>query len=289
MFTGLDFITVLFLLSGVLLGVSRGFLGTLLDLFSLALGILLAGVVYLAPVHLFHTFQITSCILDLILFVLTALILTFVIITLLEIWRKRNETGLALDRILGVIPGLVEGFILASGVLIIISSFSSADQEIQTSRTSQYVIRFLPGIYETAERRGLTLPKLIILPSEYQKEFQPDQKGMRFEKLNFAKLEGATCLKCRGKVHFEGYFPRNGAGLAPKFVCNQCHRTSDGCQTFEGFHLIYGTCPVDLAKKGQWFDCGNWPNYEWILTRGTCPVDNKKSGFWQWPKPVPNH
>lgn len=286
MFTGVDFITILLVLSGVLLGAIRGFLGTVIDLFSIAVGLALASVVYRAPVHLFRRFQITGSALELTLFILTSIILTMTVVLLLEIWRKRIETKLAVDRIFGGLLGIVEGFIFASGVLIAMSSSYDAGQEIQASRAARYVIRFIPEVYERAERHGITLPKVIVLPSIYTNELKANNQSFRFEKLNFVKLEGSTCLKCGGKVLFEGYFPRNGAGMAPKFVCSQCKRTSDGCQTFEGFHVLYGACPVDLAGKGQWFDCGNWPNHEWIIPRETCPVDNKRIESWEWSPPV---
>jgi hypothetical protein len=122
------------------------------------------------------------------------------------------------------------------------------------------------------ESLGLPLPKLVNLPADYQEEAAGLRHGLQFMRLNFTRLDGATCLNCRGKVQFLGYRFSRGTLMSPEFRCPKCGRTSDGCQTFEGFHAIYGKCPVTLAEEGVQFDCGVWRNGSWTVPRGVCPV-----------------
>jgi len=285
MFGGIDFVAGLMLIGGILMGLVRGFLGTLIDLISIFLGLALGSFVYLAPVRLFRHFNITGIAVEIICFVLSVFVLTFTAITLFEMLRKRVEWKHFLDRLAGAGLGILEGFILSSGILILMSTSSQAATEISQSLVAGKVLRFLPAVLEKMERHNIVLPKLIMLPSSYPEEFEVKHKTVRFTKISFVKLDGATCLKCGGKVHFAGYFVLQGARLTPKFVCSQCGRTSDGCQTYEGFHAIYGSCPVELAKKGQRFDCGSWPNHEWVSPGKTCPVCGKSLEIWEWQAP----
>jgi len=285
--TGIDFITAVFVLAGLVSGVARGFIGTLIDLIGIFAGLTVASIVYKAPTGLLAKFKITGTPVDLICFILSALLFIFSIILLLELLRKKKYTKLLIDRIFGFFLGFIEGLIFASGLLIIMSSSFSSAQDVEQSKLAKYVIRFIPKVYEEIERKGITFPKMIISPASYQDEFKVLDYRISFKKINFTKLDGATCLKCGGKVKFEGYFPKVGAALVPKFKCSKCGRISDGCQTYEGYHLLYGNCPVKLAKEGQRFDCGNWRNFEWITPKGPCPVCGEKIDLWQWQPPVP--
>ncbi len=286
MFGGIDFIIIALILCGILAGIVRGFLGTFIDLFGIALSLALASFLYRGPVRLMARFGITGSVVELVLFLFTVVVLILTIIISLEALRKKTELRIFVDRFFGGVLGVVEGFVFASGILIITSASFNAATEVQQSKLGPSVARFIPRVYETAERHRLTMPKMIMLPKNYPDEFNVARQGVKFQKLNFAQLEGSICMKCRGTVLFEGYFIKEGAGMVPRFRCVQCGRLSDGCQTFQGFHTIYGTCPVDLAKKEQKFDCGNWFNYEWITPKGACPVDGNEIKSWLWTPPV---
>jgi len=132
----------------------------------------------------------------------------------------------------------------------------------------------------------VTLPKLVTLPFAYGGEFDYGHPAVRFLRYNFAKLDGATCIKCRGPVEFKGFLLRSGGAMMPLIVCTTCGRKSDGCQTFEGFHALYQACPVDYAVKGQRFDCGNWTNFEWVSPDGECPIDKKVLPSWEYHFPT---
>jgi hypothetical protein len=101
------------------------------------------------------------------------------------------------------------------------------------------------------------------------------EKAAVVERINYSRLNGSTCIECRAAVKFIGYHRRFEVAVSPKFVCPVCGRTSDGCQTFEGFHRMYGRCPVDVAEALGPIDCGVWPNDRPVYPKGVCPLDGK--------------
>jgi hypothetical protein len=132
-------------------------------------------------------------------------------------------------------------------------------------------IALVPRFHEKMESVGLPLPKLVQLPTDYRDELKGISQGLQFVRMNSSDLDDATCLHCRSAVAFEGYQFSRGTLMSPLFRCPTCSRTSDGCQTFEGFHVIYGGCPVPLAMEGIQFDCGVWTNGWWTVPHGPCP------------------
>jgi len=287
MFTGIDIIISIVILSTVLLGFIRGFVGCLVDLFGIAGGISLASFVYLAPVNLLSKFDIKGDVVELVCFLITSLFLVLTIILILEVLRRRVGIKHIIDRLFGIFPGILEGLILSGLLFITMSlSFNSA-MEIQQSRLGKYILRYIPPVYEKADRIKINIPKMLYIPKRYVDEFNPENKEIQFLRINFSEFEGFTCIECGGKVRFEGYFLRIGAAMVPKVVCEKCGRTSCGCQTYEGFHRLYNTCPIDIAKQQKvQLDCGRWPNYKLITPRGPCPVDNKTLEIWEWQPPT---
>jgi len=287
MFGGLDLIVVMLLLGGIGGGAARGFLGTLIDLVGIFFGLTAGAVVYLAPKKLFDRFGISGSVVDLICYLLSVIILSIGLIVLFEAIRKKVEIKPVIERIFGGILGIANGLILAGGLLIVMSGSPNAGKEIDQSKFAPRVRDVVLKTYERIERKGFTLPKMVILPRYYKDEFGRDVQVSKFMRINFTKLEGSTCINCGGKVKFVGYFPKYGTAVVPKFVCEKCGRTSDGCQTYEGYHLLYDACPIELARKGQKFDCGTWPNHTWVTPRGPCPVDGNTLDMLMWREPIP--
>ncbi|MFA5645399.1 MAG: CvpA family protein [Candidatus Ratteibacteria bacterium] len=286
MFTGIDFIVGLIFFATIGGGAARGFLGTLIDLTGIVIGLTLSSVVYMAPVHLFARFNISGIGAELFLYLTSCLLLTLAFILFFEVLRKRVELKAWIDRFFGALLGSINGLFLASALLIVFSASIEGGNDVGRSMLAKRIQPFIPKAYQAYERKGFTLPKMILLPKQYEGEFSTEQQRVQFIKLNFTKLEGSTCTNCGGKVHFSGYFTKRGAALVPKFTCPKCGRTSDGCQTYEVFHALYGYCPVDIARKGKQYDCGNWPNREWITPKGPCPVDGKELDIFLWKHPV---
>ncbi len=181
-----------------------------------------------------------------------------------------------LDRAGGASLGAVMGIILASGFLVVSGAITGTAAPVRHSLLGSPIISLVPKLHETAERVGLPLPKLMMLPVDYREEVQGTRQGLQFLRLNATRLDGALCLHCRTPVKFMGYKFSRGTLISPLFRCPKCGRTSDGCQTFEGFHAIYGTCPVNLARQGVRFDCGVWTNGWLTYPHGRCPVCGKE-------------
>ncbi|MCM8814484.1 MAG: CvpA family protein [Candidatus Omnitrophica bacterium] len=286
MFGGLDVIVIMFVLGGILGGAGRGFLGTLIDIFGIAFGIFIGSFVYPAPVKLFKKFGITGTPVELIFFILSSIIFCLVIILFLEAIRRKVEIKPVIDRIFGGVLGTVNGFVGAASILVIMTSSVQMGEEINQTKFAPFVRQGLLRFYEQIERHNITLPKMIILPVAYRDEFGQDVMKARLIKMNFTKFEGYTCINCGGKVMFNGYVAKYGAGIVPKFVCEKCGRISDGCQTYEGYHKLYNACPVELARQDVKFDCGTWRNRTWVTPTGPCPIDNNKLDIMLWREPI---
>lgn len=282
--TGIDFIILVLFLSGILGGVIRGFVGGLIDIVGICGGVSLASVAYKAPVVLFKRFNIVGTPVDVLFFHLFSFLFILSVIVGIEIFRRKVYEKHIIDRIFGFFTGIIEGMFLAGFLLNIMSASPNVAKEIDEARFSKYVTRFIPTLYRISDKIGVTLPKMIGMPKNYLDEFNKDKITIRFEKINFYKMKG-KCIKCGSEVQFEGYFLKTGTSVIPKFICKNCGRTSDGCQSFEIFHFLYNECPIDLCKKEIKLDCGNFPNRELIMPKEICPVDRKKLELWEWHPP----
>ncbi|MCS7180612.1 MAG: hypothetical protein NZ891_04595, partial [bacterium] len=256
-----------------------------IDIIGIFGGVSLGSIAYRAPVNLFRRFNIIGTPVDILFFHLFSFLFILSIIVGIEVLRKKVYIKHILDRIFGFFTGIIEGIFFANFLLNIMSSSPNTAKEISQSKFGKYFNRFVPKIYEKSDRIKITLPKLIALPNNYLDEFQKEKLKITFKRANFASIEG-TCINCGEKVKFSGYFIKEGTAVIPRFKCNSCGRTSDGCQTFEIFHFLYNECPVELAKKGIRFDCGNFPNHEFIMPKIQCPVDKKQLQIWEWQPPL---
>ncbi|MGB9677241.1 MAG: CvpA family protein [Candidatus Ratteibacteria bacterium] len=283
--TGIDFIILIIFGSGILTGILRGFIGGIIDIIGICSGVSLASIAYKAPVTLFRKFNITGTPVDVLFFHLFCFLFILSIIVGIEVLRKKVYVKHIVDRIFGFFTGIIEGLFFAGFILNIMSASPNAAKEIDSSRFTKYITRFVTGIYLRSDKLGITLPKLIALPKNYQDEFDKTKLIISFQKINFYKMKG-TCIKCGGEVEFSGYFLKAGTSVIPKFICKNCGRTSDGCQTFEIFHFLYNECPVQLARKGIKFDCGNFPNHELVMPKNACPLDGNQLQLWEWQPPI---
>lgn len=129
-----------------------------------------------------------------------------------------------------------------------------------------------PFFYYVADALSLDIPMLNRRAVRFDDEGE-DEKATLVERINYSRLAGSTCIECGAPVNFTGYRRRFEVSVSPRFVCPVCGRTSDGCQTFEGFHRMYGRCPVVVSAELGPIDCGVWPNDRPVYPRGPCPVD----------------
>ena len=184
------------------------------------------------------------------------------------------------SKIAGAAFGAAFGVFFAAILLMSSGLLPGAGEPVKTSRLASAIASVVPRLHENLESVGIPLPKLVQLPTDYRDELRgvnPStalgvNQGRQFLRVNFTRLDGAMCINCRTPTVFEGYQFSHGTLMSPRFRCPKCGRTSDGCQTFEGFHAIYGACPAELAKEGLQFDCGVWTNGWWVVPHGKCRV-----------------
>ncbi len=182
------------------------------------------------------------------------------------------EPSPAASRAGGAGFGAALGALLAAVLVMASGALPGAAAPVEESALGLPIIALVPRLHESMESIGLALPKLVQLPVDYRDEVEGLNQGLQFLRLNASRLDGATCIHCRSGVDFSGYRFSRGTLMSPLFRCPECGRTSDGCQTFEGFHRIYGKCPVLVAADGMQFDCGVWTNGWWTVPHGNCPV-----------------
>jgi hypothetical protein len=142
-------------------------------------------------------------------------------------------------------------------------------RHVRESRLAVPFLDCMPRVYGIADRLNINLPQ--IKRRMKIEDESVERSGMFAERINYTKLDGSICVECGARVEFQGYF-RRGLTVSPKFVCPVCGRTSDGCQTYEGFHIMYGMCPAAYTADGTCIDCGVWPNNRPVRAAGTCPV-----------------
>jgi len=271
---GVDFFILSLVALNVYWGSHRGLYPGLFDLVSLVLALVLATWTYPAAAWLVEKILgLQGALGGLLGFVLMALLVIKLGTYLLRLIPEQAEPSPKVNKISGGVIGSILGVILAALLLSAFSSLPGHTTQIEGSLLGRPFVDGVPRAYGRLEAAGLDLPKLVRLPRDYQDELRgvaPTQ--LQFRRLNFAQLDGATCIKCRGPMKFLGYFRKEGSALSPKFQCAQCGRTTDGCQSFEGFHRMYRRCPTEVANDGYLLDCGVWTNGEGVVPQGPCPV-----------------
>lgn len=272
-----DLFILVVVAASALAGTSRGVINSAGDIISILLGLAVGSVAYpLGAAPLRWGLGLPDP---------AAGALGFVILAGVTVWLAgwgfahlavRFEPTRFVSRLGGAAFGAVLGVILA-GVLVLASALlPGAADSVGKSFLAPRITVVVPRLHENMDSIGLPLPKLVQLPTDYREEIAGMRQGLQFLRINFTRLAGATCIHCRAPVNFLGYQFSRGTLMSPEFRCPNCGRTSDGCQTFEGFHTIYGKCPVDLAKEGVEFDCGVWTNHWWTVPHGPCPVCGKQ-------------
>jgi len=135
---------------------------------------------------------------------------------------------------------------------------------VEDSFLAQDVLLLTPVFYYLQDRSlPANVPRLMISP-----------EGLQLRRFNYQSLDGATCIFCGGKVRYDG-LRRRGLISFPHFTCTRCGLVSDGCLTFQGYHLFYGRCPW---QESEGLNCKVWPNPVDVHPKGRCPVCGRR-GF----------
>ena len=254
-------------------GARRGLILSAGDIVALALGLLLGSLCYPIGAGLLGwIFGLSAAAAGALGFALVTVLLVVLTAWGFSLLSRRFEVYGVPSRVGGAAFGVAYGAVLAAVIILLSGILPGGASAVAQSALGPRLIALVPRLHEGMESAGFPLPKLVRLPTDYKGELEGGNVGLQFLRVNFTRLDGATCLNCRSAVEFEGYRLSRGTLMSPEFRCPKCGRTSDGCQTFEGFHAIYGQCPVVLADEGLRFDCGVWTNGWWTVPHGQCPV-----------------
>jgi hypothetical protein len=261
-------ITIIALLAlGIYAEARRGLALALFDVLRITLGLGMGLLAYSVVARTTHNY-----VAGLVGLGITALIIVWLLAILVKSSRIDPGWGKApLGRVIAGIIGLLLG---ATIILVLIPTAGRspgvADDILHTPLARPFV-HLLPDIYAAADFTNIELPQLNRQPIRFEDESQ-GSSALLAGRVNFTRLDGATCIECRSAVKFLGYKLRFGLLVSPKFQCPNCGRTSDGCQTFEGFHRMYRHCPHQVARGRIAIDCGVWPDNHPVQPLGRCPV-----------------
>jgi membrane protein required for colicin V production len=272
-----DFFIIVVVGLSAVSGARRGMIAAAGDILSLLLGLIIGSLAY-PPVAaaLQAVFGLGDAVAGALGFIVLAVLTVFLAGWGSSLLAQRFRLSKPANRLGGAGFGGFFGILLAAVLVLASGILPGAARPVSASALGPRITALVPRLHENMDAIGVPLPKLVYLPTDYRDEVLGLNRGLQFLQINFSRLDGATCIHCRSPVQFTGYHFSRGTLISPRFHCPNCGRTSDGCQTFEGFHAIYGACPVPLAQEGLRFDCGVWTNRWWTVPHGPCPVCGKE-------------
>ena len=293
---GVDLVIILFMVLAAGSGARRGSRYGLLDLACVAGGLLLGLLTYpLGQWLLAHALGLPDLLAGPLGFALMVILAAGGTWYVGRLWATREEEPSRTSRVLGSLAGLALAAIGLGAFLVLMGTASSAkqikpewqgvpgqateapaepgDDPISKSLLAQPLLEVVPLSLRALELTGLKVPRVVMVPRDFERDADLGLPRLpTFRPINFTRLGGSMCIKCRSPVAFLGYKRKGGSFPFPKFQCPTCGRTSDGCQTFEGFHAMYHACPFQVADRGGQLDCGVWTNNDWVIPKGSCPV-----------------
>ena len=266
----IDLLILLLAGAGIYAEVRRGLFFALSDIFRIVTGVAAGFAAYALFHRLFHTY--TAGFVALAIAALAVVMLVPLALRLLKLDPAWGKTGWG--RTAAGVIGLGIGLLIAAVFLPVVGRAGWGRAAVPRSALARPLLEAAPVPYYIADAFNLDFPMLNARAIRFEDEGRAEQAAL-VERINYSRLDGSTCIECRSAVKFAGYHRRFGTAVSPKFVCPVCGRTSDGCQTFEGFHKMYGRCPVDVAESLGPIDCGVWPNDRPVYPKGVCPIDGK--------------
>lgn len=274
----LDTVIVIILIAALFRGASAGLIGSVFTVLGIAAGITLAARYYApASTWLLRHFALPTSLADLISFAVIFLTASAVVQLVAALFASITRIRLIrlADRIGGAAAGLLIGIAVTGLILLLLTSFPLVDgfqDQVDRSTLAPALVEAGYAVYGKAmELLPVDLPGLAFHPEQLA-DYLPQARQPELRQIDFRQLAGATCFVCEDSVDFLGYMINRYGSASPKFQCAGCGRTSDGCQTYQGHHLMYEECPVVLGRRGYRFDCGIWSNMNYHRPTGTCPV-----------------
>ncbi len=192
-------------------------------------------------------------------------------ITRIKLFRTADKIG-------GSVAGLLIGAAIMGVILIFLTAFplfAGFQDHVEESHLAPPVIEVTESMYDALSAfLPVDLPHLAVYPEELGDYFSNAvslEQYVDHSDVDFEALDESTCFVCEAPVEFQGFKNNEKGSRSPKFICTECNRTSDGCQTYEGYHQMYEQCPVELGNRGYRFDCGIWTNHSYHRPTGPCP------------------
>jgi membrane protein required for colicin V production len=255
----------------IVLGYRKGFVQQLFDVVGSVVALIIAFIYYpRLGVALAEWIHFSTAFTNVLGFILIVITVSGTIGYLGRRWHanRQNEPLVLVDNGLGAVFGGVKAALLMIVVLLVLLSlpWGFIHGQIGASVFSQDLLRLTPLFYKLQEKSLPSgFPQLIV-----------STKGVNLRAVDYRKLDGATCVNCGAKVEYRGMV-KQGLLSYPQFYCPQCRLISDGCLTFEGYHMLKGKCPyeAELGPDGA-YDCQTWPNPKPAVVRGRCPVCGRK-------------
>jgi len=263
----IDFLVLLVIIAGIVAEIRRGLFFALFDVFRLAAAVVIGFVAYSAFHNVFRSYA--AGFIALAFAALTVVMLVPIVLRLLRLDPAWGRTFVG--RAVAGFIGLGIGLLTAAAFVPVIGRSVRGSEAISRSALARPFVTTSPALYHVADAFNLDFPMLNSRVVSFEDEGRYEPTAL-VERINYTRLNGSTCIECRERVRFDGYFNRIGVSVSPRFTCRQCGRTSDGCQTFEGFHRMYDRCPVEVAGPLTPIDCGVWTNDRPVRPLGVCPV-----------------
>ena len=264
-------VLILFLIgAGIFAEVRRGLFFALSDIVRIVGGVAAGFAAYALFHRLFHTY--TAGFIALGIAALAVVMLVPATLRLLKVDPAWGKTGWG--RAGAGVIGLGIGLLIAAVFVPVAGRGGWGRAAVPHSLLARPFLETAPLPYTIADALDLDFPMLNARAIRFEDEGGTERPAL-VERVNYSRLNGSACIECRAAVRFAGYHRRYETAVSPKFVCPTCGRTSDGCQTFEGFHKMYGRCPVEVADSLGPIDCGVWPNDRPVYPKGICPIDGK--------------
>lgn len=278
-FNWLDVVIIIFLLAAIIQGLNSGLIRSVFGIAGIAAGLTAAIKYYARGSGLLLEFiSLPKFIADFLVFIFlfAAVVSTAYLVGALFATITRIRLLKAVDKAGGLASGLVIGLAVVGVCLILLTAFplfTGFQDHIEQSSLAEPIIDRTRVVYdELSGLLALELPRLTFYPedlSSYQNEISHVNEH---SDVDFKALDGTACFVCGGPVDYLGLLNNSKGSISPKFICSQCGRTSDGCQTYEGYHVMYHQCPVILGNQGYRLDCGIWTNHSYHRPAGPCPV-----------------
>ena len=279
----IDITIIIILIIALVQGIRTGLIRSIFNVAGVAAGIFLA-MMYYAPLGSFILDyiglpQIAVEVFSFIVIFSVTAVLVNIVGTIFH-----AVTGFSLirvaDKVGGSSIGLVIGLTIIGIALILLTSFpvyAEFPDQVEQSYMAPTIINMTTYIYdELSNVLPFKLPRIATSPESLGGYVSSISSYVEHQSVDFKKLDQAACFACGEPVDFLGYIDNGRGSISPKFLCSGCGRTSDGCQTYEGYHEMYEVCPVELAKQGYRFDCGIWTNHRYIVPEGPCVVCGAK-------------